>query len=108
MAKTYLVAVVTTIAAGLLAIAGGLMANPDGGNALPLIFVVGFTGTTLTSVLAYLKAQETHLSVNSRLDEMVRNARLVAHAEGLAQGQIKGARAANLRTDEIRKRRRHK
>lgn len=104
--KPYLVASATIAVAGVLIAIGVFVSRPEQENVTLLTFVVGFTLTVLASVMAYLKAQETHLSVNSRLDEMVRNARLAAHAEGLAQGKVKGAAAANTRTDAIKEKRR--
>ena len=41
---------------------------------------------TVAGVMAYLKAQETHLSVNSRLDAFMREHSALAHREGQIQG----------------------
>jgi hypothetical protein len=41
---------------------------------------------TVAGVMAYLKAQETHLSVNSRLDAFMREHAALAHREGQIQG----------------------
>jgi hypothetical protein len=41
---------------------------------------------TIAGVMAYLKSQETHLSVNSRLDAFIRENAKVAHREGQLQG----------------------
>src|SRR5678816_4493850 len=53
------------------------------------------------SLLAFMKAQETHLSVNSRLDAFMRNAEMVAHVQGMAEGRAQGRTDANARTDEL-------
>jgi uncharacterized membrane protein len=49
--------------------------------------IIGFALSSGTAILALMKAQETHLSVNSRLDDFIRNAREAAHAEGMTEGQ---------------------
>ncbi len=41
---------------------------------------------TIAGVMAYLKAQETHLSVNSRLDAFMREHAAAAHVKGQLQG----------------------
>lgn len=41
---------------------------------------------TIAAVLAYLKSQDTHLSVNSRLDAFMTEHAKVARAEGILQG----------------------
>jgi hypothetical protein len=41
---------------------------------------------TVAGVMAYLKAQETHLSVNSRLDAFMRENAALARREGQIQG----------------------
>lgn len=103
--KPYIVASVTVVGASALAVTGVAMAVPNQVNTTLVTFIAGFTLTGLASILSYLKSQETHLSVNSRLDEMVRNAKMVARMQGLAEGKVKGAAAANTRTDTIRKKR---
>lgn len=45
------------------------------------------TPTTL-SLMGFLKAQETHASVNGRLDNFMINARAAAHAVGVVEGQL--------------------
>jgi|SRR6185369_9819109 len=58
-------------------------------------------------LLAWLKAravgnqvQEVHLSMNSRMDEMLKLARAAAHAEGLNEGALaEQQRAAGLATE---------
>lgn len=55
----------------------------------PLIIIAGvMTAMTPTTaaVLALMKAQETHLSVNSRLDEFMNQHAKSAHSEGILQG----------------------
>jgi hypothetical protein len=43
---------------------------------------------TMAGVAAYLKSEETHIMINSRLDEFIKNSNLVARAEGAAQGVL--------------------
>jgi hypothetical protein len=56
---------------------------------------------TTVALLAFLKAQETHLSVNSRLDAFMANAKLAAHAQGVTEGRLAGRLAADARTDQL-------
>jgi hypothetical protein len=53
-----------------------------------------YTSTTL-SLLAYMKAQETHLSVNSQLDKWMAGAQEHARSTGLIEGR------ANERADNV-------
>jgi len=64
--------------------------------------VFAFLTPTTASVLAFQKAQETHLSVNSRLDGFIKNAQAAALAAGKEQGIAQGAADANARTDAIK------
>ena len=52
--------------------------------------VFGLLSSTTLSLLAFMKSQQTHLSVNSRLDDFISTSSLAAHAEGQAQGMKEG------------------
>lgn len=75
--------------------------RPTQDNGQMIATLLGFIATTTASVLAFMKAQETHLSVNSRLDAFMANAKIAAHAEGKAEGKLEGQEAANRRSDQL-------
>lgn len=92
----YLVAIISMFFFGVVGIV--LVSTLRQGQDLPIIITAIFsvlTPTTL-SLLSFMKSQETHLSVNSRLDDFIKNVDIAARAEG----QIEGARVANKRNDE--------
>lgn len=61
--------------------------KPDSDNTTLITMIVGFIASMTTSLLALMKAQETHLSVNSRLDQFMSTAKAASHAEGILEGQ---------------------
>lgn len=82
----YLVAVVVMT---LLMIVGILVISimrPDKDNSIQITMIVGFTTTTTGAILAFMKSQETHLSVNSRLDGFIKQSSQIAHHEGHDEG----------------------
>lgn len=94
--RQYLVAIISMFFFGVVGIV--LVSTFRQGQDLPIIITAIFsvlTPTTL-SLLSFMKSQETHLSVNSRLDQFIKNADIAARAEG----KIEGARVANKRNDE--------
>lgn len=83
--------------------------RPSMDNTSLIIQIVGFAGTMLTATLAFLKSQETHAVVNSRMDEFKATlaaaalaAQTAARAEGVAQGRADGRQAADARTDDLK------
>lgn len=72
-----------------------------GDNTLVIGGMLGFLTSTTLSLMAFLKSQETHLAVNSRLDEFMRNAAFAARAQGQSEGRSEGRAAANDRTDAL-------
>lgn len=96
-----LIAIVALTAIGMASVVLVFWLRPDKDNTALIVNILGFIAPTTMALLAYLKAQETHLSVNSRLDEMMRNASRVARAEGLEEGRIAGRDVADARTDQI-------
>lgn len=98
----YLVAVIAMVGIAFVAIVVIMVMLPERDN-MPLIgIIMGFLAPTTLSLLAFMKAQETHLSVNSRLDGFMRNAESAALVRGQLEGLTAGARAADLRTDTLR------
>lgn len=84
-----LIAVATIISVSLVAI------FREGDNTAIITAIIGLAVPTIASVMAYLKTQETHAIVNSKLDEVVKTATFAAHAEGVEEGRDE----ANKRTD---------
>ncbi len=95
----YLVAIVVMMLLGVGGIVGITILRPLGDNAPLITELLGFLTPTTLSLLAFMKAQETHLAVNSRLDEFMRNAAYAARAQGVTEGRAEGRAAADARTD---------
>jgi hypothetical protein len=95
----YVIAVVVMAAMGLLVFTALAIARPMQDLLVVAGVITGFTAPTTLALLGFLKAQETHLSVNSRLDAFMANARLAAHAQGVTEGRKEGRDAADSRTD---------
>lgn len=84
--------------AGVIAVVLVSVFRPEQDNTALIATIVGLLLPTTASILAFLKAQETHLSVNSRLDSFIEGAEAVAKAQGVKQGRDE----ANARTDKIK------
>lgn len=97
----YVVAVVLMMFFGVTAISVISVLRPEKDNTLLITSIVGFLTPTTLSLLAFMKAQETHLSVNSRLDAFMSNAKMAAHAQGLDEGRVQGRMEADRRTDAL-------
>jgi hypothetical protein len=54
--------------------------------AVAALVVAGVLAPTVAGVMAYLKSQETHPMVNSRLDAFIKSSVDVARLQGAAQG----------------------
>lgn len=93
----YLVAVTLMVFFGIAGVAGISMARPNDDLLTIAAMVFGFLSPTTLSLLAFMKAQETHLSVNSRLDAFLQTAKDAARAEG----EIAGRDVANARSDKL-------
>ena len=84
--STYVWAIVVMFMLGFILILVSAVLRPQQ-DILVLIEKVGAVlFPTTAAVLAFLKAEETHLSVNSRLDAFMRANALVARSEGHMQG----------------------
>jgi hypothetical protein len=97
----YVVAVVVMMTLGVVGVVAVTIARPTTDNTLLIASILGFLAPTTLSLLAFMKSQETHLSVNSRLDAFMANARSAARAEGVNEGRTQGRESANQRTDEL-------
>jgi hypothetical protein len=49
-------------------------------------------GALVASIRNNTKIEELHISVNSRLTELLKQTGIAAHAEGLAQGKAEGVK----------------
>jgi len=82
--------IVAVVAMGLFGVAGAVLITvlrPGADNSSTIIMIFGFLAPTTLSLLSFMKSQETHLSVNSRLDGFMRNASLAARAQGREEGR---------------------
>lgn len=98
----YLIAVVVMVIVALAAVVVIAIVRPNQDNSALYVLITGFDTTTTAAILAFMKAQETHLSVNSRLEEFIRNADRSARAEGELAGREAGRESADHRTDSLK------
>ncbi len=99
----YLIAIVVMVALAIFSIVAVTVIRPNDDNSAIIVLILGSIAPTTVALLAFMKAQETHLSVNSRLDEFIHNSNQVARAEAEETGRQKGRDEANLRNDAIQK-----
>ncbi len=78
------VCVMAFIACGAVVLV--VMLRPGRDNVLLVGAIFGFVGPFTMALLAFMKSQETHLSVNSRLDAFMETASRAARAEGHIAG----------------------
>ena len=76
----------------------------DTDNAVTIGLIFGFGATLTTGILTYQRAEraetqsmQTHIMVNSRLSEWMKEAKAASHAEG----EVIGRDLANARTDKL-------
>lgn len=98
----YLIAVAVMVGLSLAAVVAVTVIRPDQENASIYALIFASTGPTTLALLAFMKAQETHLSVNSRLEQFIRNAERAQRAEGELAGRAAGAAEAYERTDMLK------
>lgn len=93
----YLITIIVMFFIGIMGT--GLIAalRPETDLLTIIAAIFAFLTPTTASILAFQKAQETHLSVNSRLDGFIKN----AQAAALATGREQGAADANTRNDVL-------
>lgn len=96
--RQYVWAVVIMALFGVVTILGIITLRPSQDNDMLIGSVIGFLMPTTVSLLALMKAQETHLSVNSRLDAFMKSAEDLGHAKGVTEGRAE--KAAELRKTE--------
>ena len=105
---TYVVAVVLMMALGVVGAVSVIFIRPEQDNTLLIASIFGFLTPTTLSLLAYMKSQETHKAVNSRMSEFIRKfnaqadrATIAAKTIGIAEGIKEGREAADARTDVL-------
>lgn len=103
----YLIATITIFAVGMISVVL-VTVFKETDNSILITAIIGFTGTTLGSVLAFMKSQETHASVNSRMDDFIKKfesasiaKQTLARSEGLHEGRSQGRASADARTDVL-------
>lgn len=99
----YIGAVVAMMAFGIIGSVLITALRPQEDNIVVIAAMLGFLAPTTFSILAFMKAQETHLSVNSRLDGFIENAERAAGAEGRMQGQKEGRASVSTQLEESEK-----
>lgn len=104
----YIVAIIIMTCVTLIATSLLLVFSPDKKHieffTLLSIFIVPTTMSLLgllKSSQAYNKSNDTFHMVNSRLDEFIRNASMIAEAKGHRAGLQEGRESANIRTDQL-------
>lgn len=97
----YLVAIVAMVGLTLACIVITLVFY-HGPDTMQIIgMIVGASAPTTLALLAFLKSQETHLSVNSRLDEFKRAIEESSRAKGEKEGIAIGKQQAEEKAGEI-------
>lgn len=91
------VAIVAVLLIGVAGVVVISVLRPDLDPLAVSAVIFGFLTPSTLSLMSYLKAQETHLAVNSRLEEFIRNATKAAQAVG----QEAGRKESEARTDEL-------
>ncbi len=102
--RPYIIAItlMTTIGIGAAVLITLIRPNsPDNTGLIVLIF--GLLGTSTTGLLSYLKAQETHKAVNSRLDAWIEAATAAAAAEGQRAGRLEAEARGDLLAEQTKK-----
>lgn len=100
----YIVAVLIMATLGVIAVLMLAFLRPTQDNTAIYVLVFGSLTPTTLALLAFMKAQETHLSVNSRLDQFIINAGRAERAEGELVGRAAGRDQADHRTDTLQDR----
>lgn len=102
----YLIAVVVMVMIGVIAVLAIVLLRADKDNTQLIATIVGMIVPTTAAILALMKSQETHLTVNSQLDQWKRDFAALQRAEGEKEG-ITGeqARVAELKKTAASERR---
>lgn len=80
----YIIAIIVMSLIAVVAVLMISMMRPDADNTILIATILGFTATMTTSIMSLLKSQETHVSVNSRMDQWKEDVTTMLRAEGAA------------------------
>jgi len=83
----YVAAVVIMALIGIVGILVVVGLRPAQDNTALITLIIGFLAPTTLSLLTFIKAEETHHSVNSRLDTLLAVERRASRAEGFEEGR---------------------
>jgi len=78
----YLIAVIVMVLIGVVSVMAVVIIRPNSDNTLLITTIVGFIAPTLMALLAFLKAQETRIAVDGRMDELLELTRESGNAQG--------------------------
>ena len=94
----YLIVIVVMATIGIAGTLAILVLRPEADNASLYVAIAGFVCPTMAAMLAFIKTQETHLLVNSRMDEFKKllainaaTAEILAQERGIKQGLQQGS-----------------
>lgn len=111
----YVIAVVVMALIGVIAVVLIVLIRPDKDNSVLIATIGSFILPTTVALLAFMKSQETHVVVNSRMDEFRRQLeessllRQAAERQaGFIEGSRGGAASANARTDVLKEQEKEK
>jgi hypothetical protein len=94
------VAAVVVVLISTCAIFGVILLRPDKDNTGLIAIICGSIAPTSAAILALMKAQDTHLMVNSRFDKVIEATKAIARKEGGDEEKARGvALATALATD---------
>jgi hypothetical protein len=82
----YIIAIVMLVLIGTIFIGGVLYLRPALDPLILITAVFGFLVPTFAGVAAFMKSQETHLTVNSQLTAWKAEFKALSHAEGVIAG----------------------
>jgi len=105
-AMPYVVSVIILFLLGIILIGGVLYLRPATDPLVVIGVVFGFLISSGASIAAFIKSQETHLTVNSQLTAWKKEFYQMAHGEGVIQGTrdeqdriVEQKRAASLKQE---------
>lgn len=88
----YIVLLVIMALIGIVAVLGITLARPHEDNTQLIATIVGMLAPTTAVIVALVhnaaKIQEVHLTMNSRLDQLVAAKELVARSQGVEEGRL--------------------
>lgn len=96
----YVVGVIVAMLLGVVASVIITVTRPETDNLPTIVLIFGFLAPTTVSLLTYLKAEETHKSVNSRLDSFVESETRLATSLGIEEGRERHESESRTRTKD--------